>query len=144
MKKVVIVSGYFNPLHLGHLRMIQEAKLLGDIVVVIVNNDRQQMLKKDKIIMGQSERILIIQALKGVARAVMSVDEDATVMRTLVKISEMYPDDKLIFANGGDRGKGTIPEDVVCELLGIDMVFGVGGQKLNSSSEINQKLGHET
>lgn len=143
--KVVIVSGFFNPLHGGHLDMIEEAELLGDKLIAVVNNDAQQMLKKGKIILNEQNRARLLGALRCVDEVVVAVDENQTVVRTLSMIANQHPDDELIFANGGDRASiQDIPEGDVCRKYGIKMVFGVGGDtKSDSSTRINQALGHK-
>ena len=141
--KCVIVSGYFNPLHGGHLDMIEAAARLGDYLIVVVNNDQQQMFKKGKIILDERNRLRLMRALKGVDTVLLSVDDDPTVVKTLEMIVRQYPGDKLIFANGGDRNSTTdIPETTVCQRYDIDMIFGVGGDtKSDSSTRINQATG---
>lgn len=148
--KVVIVSGYFNPLHGGHLDMIEAARALGDKLIVIVNNDQQQLLKKGKIILDEKSRLRLMCALRDVDGAVLSLDEDMGQARTLRKIREMYPEDKLLFANGGDRdpNKHALPENEnqTCIDCDIQTVFGVGShevEKRDSSTRINQATGHE-
>ncbi len=148
--KVVIVSGYFNPLHGGHLDMIEQARALGDKLIVIVNNDKQQLLKKGKIILDEGNRQRLMRALRDVDEVVLSIDEDLGQALTLRKIRSMYPNDELIFANGGDRdpNKHALPENEVtaCEECNIHAVFGVGShevEKRESSSRINQITGHE-
>lgn len=143
--KVVIVSGYFNPLHGGHLDMIEDAASMGDKVVVIVNNDVQQMLKKGKIILDEQNRVRLMRALRDVDDVILSVDQDPPVINTVRLIAEKYKGDELIFANGGDRSSGkVVPETAVCDELGIEMRFGVGGEhKYDSSTRINQATGHE-
>lgn len=142
--KVVIVSGFFNPLHGGHLDMIEAADLMGNKLIVVVNNDVQQVLKKDKVILNEQNRARLIGALRMVDEVVISVDEDPTVVRTLQMIAIQHPDDELVFANGGDRdSEKAIPETEVCKKYGIEMVFGVGGiNKADSSTRINQAQGH--
>ena len=143
--KIVIVSGFFNPLHGGHLDMIEAAAKMGDKLVVIVNNDTQQVLKKDKIILAEQNRIRLIQALRDVDESLIAVDQDPPVTQTLQLIAEKYPNDELIFANGGDRdSEKAIPEADMCKQYNIAMVFGVGGtEKADSSTRINQALGHK-
>lgn len=147
--KVVIVSGYFNPLHGGHLDMIESAWALGDKLIVIVNNDRQQLLKKGKIILDEVNRLRLMRALKGVDEVVLSMDDDAPVIKTLEWIAKNHPGDELIFANGGDRSsEKEIPEAEICRQYGIEMIFGVGTEirglvKPDSSTRINQATGHE-
>jgi cytidyltransferase-like protein len=147
MATIVIVSGYFNPLHRGHVRMIKHARELGDKCVVIINNDVQQHLKKGKIIMDEQERLEIVSALRQVDEAIIAVDQDNTVALSIEVIAKNHPNDSFIFANGGDRSdKERIPgaESLMCEKLGIEQRFGVGGEdKPQSSSSINKALGHE-
>ena len=142
--KVVIVSGFFNPLHGGHLDMIEAAALMGDKLIVIVNNDVQQVIKKGKVILNEQNRARLLGALRVVDDAVISIDEDPTVIKTLQMIAIQHPDDKLVFANGGDRAsEKEVPETKVCNDYGIEMLFGVGGtDKADSSTRINQALGH--
>lgn len=142
--KVVIVSGFFNPLHGGHLDMIEAAARMGDKLVVVVNNDQQQVMKKGKIILDESNRSRLLGALRDVDEVIVSIDQDPTVIRTLEMIASKYPDDELVFANGGDRdSEKAIPETEVCRANNIAMVFGVGGdEKADSSTRINQALGH--
>ncbi|OGY45941.1 MAG: glycerol-3-phosphate cytidylyltransferase [Candidatus Buchananbacteria bacterium RIFCSPHIGHO2_01_FULL_39_8] len=145
MKKIIIASGYFNPVHIGHIKLLKAAKKLGDFLVVVVNNDKQQMLKKGKIIMDENERMEIIKAIRYVDEVFLSIDEDKTQCKTLETLAEKYKDDKLIFANGGDRdSEKAIPETDICKKYNIEMRFGVGGiDKPNSSSNINKLLGIE-
>jgi glycerol-3-phosphate cytidylyltransferase/D-beta-D-heptose 7-phosphate kinase/D-beta-D-heptose 1-phosphate adenosyltransferase len=127
--------------------MIEAAGELGDHLIVIVNNDDQQLLKKGKIILDQHNRARLMNALKHVHEVVISVDKDPPVIETLKLIRNMYPNDEIVFANGGDRdGERVVPETDVCQELGIEMVFGVGSHevvKRDSSSRINQETGHE-
>jgi glycerol-3-phosphate cytidylyltransferase/D-beta-D-heptose 7-phosphate kinase/D-beta-D-heptose 1-phosphate adenosyltransferase len=143
--KVVIVSGYFNPLHGGHLDMIEAARAMGDKLVVVVNNDKQQHMKKGKIILDEKNRLRLMRALRDVNEVVLSVDEDPTIVRTLEMVAKQHPGDELIFANGGDRdSEKAVPETEVCHKYDIEMVFGVGGAaKADSSTRINQATGHE-
>lgn len=145
--KIVIVSGYFNPVHIGHIEMLKSAKDMGGLVCVIVNNDEQQLLKKGKIIMNEKERIEIVKALKYVDMVYLSDDTDKTVCRTLSKVAEQFSENgyELIFANGGDRNcSKNVPESEICARYRIKMIFDCGGiDKLNSSSNINKLLGRE-
>jgi glycerol-3-phosphate cytidylyltransferase/D-beta-D-heptose 7-phosphate kinase/D-beta-D-heptose 1-phosphate adenosyltransferase len=145
--KRVIVSGYFNPLHGGHLDMIEAARNLGDYLIVIVNNDEQQILKKGKVILDEMNRMRLISALKAVDEVMLAVDTDPPVIKSLRELAIKYPKDTLVFANGGDRdGHRVVPESEVCDQLGIEMVFGVGSHevvKRDSSSRINKETGHE-
>lgn len=127
---VVVVSGYFNPLHVGHLEMIERARKLGDKLVAIVNNDHQVALKGSVPFMAAKDRLKIIAALRDVDEVFLSVDKDKTVCRSLAKIKPH------IFANGGDRKSiGDVPEYSVCQELGIKMVDGLG-KKIRASSEM--------
>ena len=124
----VAVSGYFNPLHVGHLDMISQAKKLGDKLIVIVNNDKQVKLKGSVPFMSEKDRLKIIGALRDVDEVFLSVDNDPTVCKSLAKVR---PD---IFANGGDRKNlGDVPEYDICHNLGIEMVDGLG-KKIRASS----------
>ena len=140
----VIVSGYFSPLHVGHLDMIEAASELGDEVFVIVNNNAQQEIKKGKVIIDEADRLRVVLALRAVDHAIVAVDDDRTVCASLVKIAKDFDDRTLIFANGGDRAPDFVPEAGVCEEHGIELRFGVGGDnKADSSSRINVELGLE-
>jgi len=147
--KIIIESGFFNPLHGGHLDMIEAGAKLGDKLIVIVNNDEQQVIKKGKVILDELNRARLIGALRAVDEVVISIDEDPTVIKTLEKIALQYPDDELVFANGGDRdSEKVIPEAEVCHKYNIEMIFGVGFEvrgliKPDSSTRINQALGHD-
>lgn len=142
--KVVIVSGYFNPLHGGHLDMIEAAAKMGDSLVVIVNNDKQQLLKKGKIILDEANRLRVLRSIKGVDQSVLSIDDDPTIRKTLAMVAGQHPGDELVFANGGDRdSEKEIPEAEVCRTHGIEMRFDAGEGKPDSSTRINRELGHE-
>lgn len=148
--KRVIVSGYFNPLHAGHLDMIEAARQLGDYLIVSVNNDKAQLLKKGKVILDEQNRVRLMASLRLVDEVVLSVDEDLGQAKTLRLIRHKYPDDELIFANGGDRdpSKHALPENELqsCVDCSIKTVFGVGShevEKRDSSSRINQETGAE-
>lgn len=143
--KVVIVSGYFNPLHGGHLDMIEGAAKLGDKLIVIVNNDIQQQLKKGKVILDEKNRLRLVRALKHVDEAVLSIDTEPPIINTLEMVARQHPGDEIIFANGGDRdSKKEVPEAAICEKYNIEMVFDAGGtEKSDSSTRINQAMGTE-
>lgn len=135
MKKVVITSGYWNPLHIGHINLIREAKELGDFLVVIVNNDEQVKIKGSLPLMPEQERMEIIKALRYADKVVLSIDRDRSVAKSLEMIAKLYPGE-LFFAKGGDRNSSNIPESEkkVCEEFGIKVINGVGGDKVQSSS----------
>lgn len=144
--KLVVISGYFNPLHGGHLDMIDAAAELGDRLLVIVNNDEQQILKKGKIILSQENRYRLITALKNVDEVMLAIDKDPPVTETLRIVAKTHPYDRIVFANGGDRSAPElVPERDVCQEYNIEMVYGVGGtHKADSSTRINQAIGHES
>jgi cytidyltransferase-like protein len=131
-KKIVVVavSGYFNPLHVGHLDMIEKARKLGDKLVAIINSDLQVALKGSVPFMPERDRLRIVKSLRGVDEVFLSIDKDATVCRSLAKVK---PD---IFANGGDRHNiVNVPEYPVCQKLKIKMVDGLG-KKIRASSKL--------
>jgi cytidyltransferase-like protein len=140
IKTLVIASGYFNPVHKGHIEYLIRSKELGDQLFVILNNDIQRELKGSKEFMNQSERKYILDHLKPVDKVFISFDEDRMVNRTLERIYELYQKefDKFIFTNGGDQTAETIGEKTICEKLGIEMVFGLG-DKIQSSSWLLKK-----
>ena len=125
----VAVSGYFDPIHVGHLEYLRMAKKLGDSLVVIVNNNYQCKLKKGKHFMDENDRVEIVKALRFVDEVFLSVDKDRTVCKSL---EEIKPD---IFANGGDRATSEVPETPVCKKFNIKMVDGLG-DKIRSSSSL--------
>mmetsp|Transcript_26536 Transcript_26536/g.76385 ORF Transcript_26536/g.76385 Transcript_26536/m.76385 type:complete len:143 (-) Transcript_26536:517-945(-) len=126
-QKVVVASGYFDPLHYGHIEYLQRSKDLGDKLIVIVNNDKQAAHKKGQAFMPARERVKLVRSLACVDAAIESVDDDKSVCKTL---SIIHPD---IFTNGGDQKNDSIPEAQVCAELGIHMVDGLG-DKVQSSS----------
>ncbi|MCW4050688.1 MAG: adenylyltransferase/cytidyltransferase family protein [Candidatus Bathyarchaeota archaeon] len=139
--KRIVVSGYFNPLHVGHLCLLNAASRLGDNIgvvadnlIVIVNNDKQVALKGSTLFMNEDDRVRIMRSLQVVDWVVLSIDNDLSVCETL---RSLKPD---IFANGGDRTKDNIPETKVCQELGIEMIFGVGGDKVESSSKLLEQV----
>ena len=139
MKKAVIVSGYFNPLHKGHLELFEKAKEVGDLLIVIVNNDLQREMKGSKFFQDQDERIRIIRALSIVDMAWISIDKDSTQNETLkVMVDKFYGSMKLAFANGGDQNNDTIPEAEICKLFDIELIDGLG-DKIQSSSWLLEK-----
>ena len=134
MKKGVIVSGYFNPLHKGHIEYLKLSKKKGDILIVIVNNDFQRELKGSKKFMDEKERQLIIAELRVVDKVYLSIDKDKSVSKTIQKIyNELKNEFELFFANGGDQDNSSILESKVCKELNIKMIDGLGS-KIQSSS----------
>ena len=138
-KKAIIVSGYFNPLHKGHLEYFNNAKALCDELFVIVNNDHQRELKGSKAFQDEEERMLIVSNIKAVDNAILSIDSDRTVCQTIAKIAEDYGGThELAFANGGDQNNDTIPERPICEQKGVTLIDGLG-DKIQSSSWLLKK-----
>jgi len=129
---VVVASGYFNPLHIGHIWYLRESKKLGDKLIVIVCNDKQVKIKNSVPFMNEKERMEIIASLKWIDEAVLSIDQDETVCKTLEMIK---PD---IYTKGGDRTPDNMPKAEIdtCKKLGTKIVYGVGGKKIQSSSRL--------
>lgn len=137
--KAVIVSGYFNPLHKGHLELLEAARDVGDLVIVIVNSDMQRYLKGSKEFMLEDERLTIIKALSCVNHALVSIDVDKTQIETLKELYATYGGVyELAFANGGDQSNQSIPESLICKELGIELIDGLG-DKIQSSSWLLDK-----
>ncbi|MDA9311381.1 adenylyltransferase/cytidyltransferase family protein [Polaribacter sp.] len=138
-KKAIIVSGYFNPIHKGHIAYFNNAKSLCDVLFVIVNSDLQRGLKGTKEFQKEAERLFIVQNIKAVDTAIISIDEDRTVCET---IRFLYENNNEIydfsFANGGDQNNNSIPEVPVCRELGIQLIDGLG-DKIQSSSWLLNK-----
>jgi D-beta-D-heptose 7-phosphate kinase/D-beta-D-heptose 1-phosphate adenosyltransferase len=123
----VVISGYFDPIHIGHIELMERAKRLGDKLIVILNNDLQVNMKRGKDpFMDENERKKVIESIKYVDEVVISIDKDRSVCETIRLI---MPN---IFANGGDRFDDEVPEGVLCRELGIEMVDGLG-DKIQSS-----------
>ena len=128
----VVVSGGFDPVHIGHVRLILAAGEYGDVIVV-ANSDSWLFRKKGFVFMSWDQRKEILEALKGVVRVEWVDDRDETVCEALRRIKPTY------FANGGDRKSNNVPEVQVCEDLGIEMLWNVGGSKAASSTELVNK-----
>ena len=140
MERIIITSGFFNPIHIGHINLMREAKKLGDMLVVIVNNDKQVKTKGSISFMPEKERMEIVKALRYVDEVVMSIDKDKSVAESLRMVAKLYPGE-LFFAKGGDRNADNIPENEkkVCEEFKIKIINGVGGEKVQSSSWLLKK-----
>lgn len=133
-KPTVMVSGGFDPVHAGHIRMIRHAAQFGDVIVV-ANSDNWLFRKKGFVFMEWERRVEILNAIKGVVLVDSVDDADDTVCEAIRRLKPTY------FANGGDRGKSNTPEQAVCEELGIELLWGIGGEeKLDSSSELARKV----
>lgn len=129
---VVAASGYFDPIHLGHIEYLELAKKLGDKLIVILNNDAQAINKKGSVFMPLKERKKILESLRFVDSVFVSIDDDRSVCKSL---EFLKPD---IFAKGGDRFTYEIPETPICKKLGIKIVDGLG-EKIQSSSELVER-----
>ena len=138
-KKAIIVSGYFNPIHKGHIEYFINAKKIADYLIVIVNNDFQRKIKQSKEFMLEDERIFIVKNLKMVDECYISIDKDRTVINTIDlihnKLNHKYD---LYFGNGGDQNNEIIPERDICEKLSIKLIDNLG-EKIQSSSWILNK-----
>ena len=133
-KKAIIVSGYFNPIHKGHLEYFNNAKALADELFVIVNSDFQRELKGSKEFQKEDERLFIVQNIKAADKAIISIDTDRTVCASLNHLYNKYGlEYDLGFANGGDQNNDSIPEASICKQLGIHLIDGLG-DKIQSSS----------
>ncbi len=129
--KTIVVSGYFDPIHVGHIEYFKLARQLGDKLIVILNNDKQAGLKKGESFMPLEERKIILEALEVVDKVFISIDEDLSVCKSLEAIKPN------IFAKGGDRFAKEIPETPICKELGIEIIDGVG-EKIQTSTKITQ------
>ena len=132
--KAIIVSGYFNPLHKGHLELFEKAKGAGEELWVIVNSDLQRALKESKEFMDENERLIIVNAIEFVDKALISIDKDKTQRETLAHLADNFSENfQLFFANGGDQNNESIPEVPICMEKGIGLLEGLG-DKIQSSS----------
>ncbi len=130
MPVIVVASGYFSPLHSSHIEYLELSKALGDILIIVVNNDKQEKLKKGEVFIECSERMKIVRALSCVDMVVEAVDQDRSISITL---AILRPN---IFTNGGDQFNNGIPEAEICNKLGIKMIDGLGEKKQSSSAII--------
>lgn len=138
-KKGIIVSGYFNPIHKGHIEYFNNAKALADELFVIVNNDHQRALKGSKEFQLESERVFIVSNIKSVDYCILSIDLDRTVCKTIERIAEELGETyDLSFANGGDQFNEVCPERPICDQMGISLIDGLG-DKIQSSSWLLKK-----
>ena len=138
---IVAVSGGFDPVHIGHVRLFKEAKKLGDKLIAILNNDNWLIAKKGYVFMPEQERKEVLESFRDVDEVVLTEHpqntKDMSVCQALLKLR---PD---IFANGGDRFEDNIPEVKTCQTIGCKMVFNVGrGGKIQSSSWLSRNLLH--
>jgi cytidyltransferase-like protein len=134
MKKAIIVSGYFNPIHKGHIEYFNAAKKEGDELFVIVNSDFQRVLKGSSEFQLEDERVFIVSNIKSVDKVLVSIDKNRTVIETVKLIHDLYSKEyNLFFANGGDQNNDSIPESSICKQLDIKLIDGLG-DKIQSSS----------
>ena len=139
MDEIVIVSGGFDPIHSGHIKLIREASEHGN-VIVLLNSDKWLQNKKGMEFLSFEERLIIMKELKNVIDVLGFDDSDKTCIDGLRKVKEKYPDYKIKFANGGDRNNETTPESLFCKENNIELLWGIGGEnKSNSSSWILKK-----
>jgi len=138
---VIVLSGYFNPIHPGHISLILDAKEYADKLVVIVNTDEQVKMKGSVPFLDEWARCEIVKNIKGVGEAFLAIDEDGTVVKSLEKIKIDHQGEKIFFANGGDRSpkESAIPEVKFCEKSGIVLIYGVGDEKRYSSNCLIEK-----
>ena len=138
-QKAIIVSGYFNPIHKGHLEYFNNAKTKADKLFVIVNNDHQRALKGSREFQDENERMIIVSNIKAVDKAILSIDTDRTVCKTIESIAGEFGNEfDLGFANGGDQNNDICPEVPVCKEKGIGLIDGLG-KKIQSSSWLLKK-----
>jgi cytidyltransferase-like protein len=137
MKTIAVVSGGFDPVHSGHIKLIKQARLLGDMLIVGINSDEWLTRKQGRAFRPWQERLCVLNNLSSVDEVYTFDDEDGTACHLLQQVRAHYPDAKIIFANGGDRTQDNIPEMAVD---GVEFAFGIGGEdKANSSSWILQE-----
>ena len=139
VKKVVVISGGFDPVHIGHVRMFEESKKLGDHLIVILNNDNWLKKKKGYFFMPEHERMEVLKGFMAIDEVFLSLHEDdPTDMSVCAELKVLRPH---IFANGGDRVQDNVPEVAVCNETGTEMIFNVGqGGKVQSSSWLVNNL----
>jgi cytidyltransferase-like protein len=136
--RVICLSGGFDPVHIGHVLMIQNARKQGDIVVVGVNSDDWLTRKKGAPFMPFKERVAIINAFEDVDEAIAFDDSDNSANSLIRDVCMKYPNHTVYFGNGGDRVNGNTPESELCKSLDVEMLWGLGGGKIQSSSELLQ------
>ena len=135
-KNIIILSGGFDPVHKGHIRMFREAANLGANVIIGLNSDEWLTRKKGKPFMEWEERAEILQSCRFVNKVLPMNDDDDTASDIIFKVCRLYnkEDVNIYFANGGDRGEGNVHELATCERLNVTMLWGIGGGKIQSSS----------
>ena len=138
MNKVIILSGGFDPIHIGHIKMFKAAKKMGNIVIVGVNSDLWLSRKKGKPFMLETERIEILKSIKYIDSILSFDDSDNTACDLIQKVIQIYQNDnvEIFFGNGGDRTSKTTPEIEFCNKNNIKMIWDIGGGKIQSSSNL--------
>ena len=133
---IMILSGAFDPLHVGHIRLIQHARDMAALVVVGVNSDPWVTRKRGRVLTRFQERCELVASIRGVTSAVGFDDGDDTAVALLKMVCRLSPGAKIAFGNGGDRTSTNVPEVEICKELGVDLVWGVGGDRVESSSGV--------
>jgi len=141
MRKIIVLSGGFDPVHVGHMRMFEDAKKYGADVIVGVNSDEWLTRKKGAPFMNFDERTEILRGVKYIDLVLSFNDDDNSACNLIKKVQEIYKkeDVKIFFGNGGDRTNKTTPEIDYCNQENVEMLWGVGGGKIQSSSELIAK-----
>jgi len=139
MPNIILISGGFDPIHSGHIKLINDANKYGD-VIVLLNSDEWLRNKKGKEFLSFDERKIIMKNIKGVIDVIEFDDSDKTCIDGIKKVKSLYKNNIIKFANGGDRNNATTPEKEFCDKNDIETLFGIGGNdKSNSSSWILKK-----
>ena len=133
--KIIITSGYFDPVHAGHIELFKLAKALGDKLIVILSRDEQCMWKKGKVFMPEQERKTILESIRYIDEVFIAIDKDKTSIESIKAIAEKYKGNEIIYAKGGDRYAYEIPETPICKQFGIKIIDGLGA-KIQSSSNL--------
>jgi D-beta-D-heptose 7-phosphate kinase/D-beta-D-heptose 1-phosphate adenosyltransferase len=139
---IMVLSGGFDPLHVGHIRMIQHARDMAALVVVGVNSDDWLMRRRGRVMTPFAERCELVASIRGVTSAVGFEDADDTAVALIKMVSRLSPGAKIAFGNGGDRTSTNVPEVQICNELGVDLVWGVGGDRVESSSGVIEQAQH--
>jgi len=142
MKKydIMILSGGFDPIHKGHVRLFKAAKNMADKVIIGLNSDKWLVKKKEKVFMNYAERAEILMAFKYVDQIIAFNDDDGTAMDLLVRIQRLYPECNLAFGNGGNRTENNVPEKGFCNAYKIDLIWQLGGGKVQNSDKLIEAL----
>lgn len=139
---IMVLSGGFDPLHVGHIRMIQHARDMAALVVVGVNSDDWLTRNRGRVGTNFEERCELVASIRGVTSAVGFDDDDDTAVSLLKMVCRLSPGARIAFGNGGDRTSTNVPEVEICRELGVDLVWGVGGDRVESSSGVIESSQH--